>query len=72
MEMSPYQRVADALLHALHGTTLPIFVLDLHDQGESTRAIASRLRDATDGAVDVSNQTIKDWLGKFAHSEAAA
>ena len=72
MELSPYQRVADALLHALHGTTLAIFVLDLHESGASTRAIASQLRDATDGAVDVSNQTIKNWLDQFAQQEAAA
>lgn len=65
VKLSNYQRVADALLHATHGKSLAIFVLDLDDQGVKPPDIARELADATDGAVHVTAQAIRNWLRQF-------
>lgn len=65
MRLSNYQRVADALLHATQGKSLAIFVLDLDDEGTRPPDIARRLREATDGAVDVTAQAVRNWIRQF-------
>lgn len=65
MRLSNYQRVADALLSATHGKTLAIYVLDLDDEGVRPPEIARRLRDDTDGAVEVTHQAIRNWIRQF-------
>lgn len=65
MRLSNYQRVADALLHATHGKNLAVFVLDLDDEGVRPPEIARRLREATDGAVEVTPQAIRNWIRQF-------
>lgn len=65
MRLSNYQRVADALLHATHGKSLAVFVLDLDDDGARPPEIARQLREATDGAVEVTPQAIRNWIRQF-------
>lgn len=65
MNLTSYQRVADALLHATYGKNLAIYVLDLADQGVKAPEIARRLREDTDGAVEVTHQAIRNWIDQF-------
>lgn len=69
MNLTSYQRVADALLHATHGKTLAIYILDLDDQGVRPPEIARRLREDTDGAVEVTHQAIRNWIGQFREND---
>lgn len=72
--MTPYQRMADALLR-VQGTTLPIYILDQADEQVPAEVVARKLRDRTDGAVDITGQTILNWTRQFRaadHSEPAA
>lgn len=69
MKLSNYQKVADALLNATHGKTLAIYVLDLDDQGVRPPEIARRLRDDTDGAVEVTHQAIRNWIVQFREAD---
>lgn len=71
MPLTPYQRVADALLRT-KGTTLEIFVLDADDEGKSGRVIARELYELTDGAVDVTSQAIRVWTREFRQHVAGA
>lgn len=68
MEMTPYQRVADALLRT-QGTTLAIFILDQADEGVPGEVIARKLSDRTDGAVDVTGQAVRNWIKDFRATE---
>ena len=56
------QVAADALLRAQHGHTLDGWLLDRDDLEVPAAAIARQLADATDGAVDVTSQTIRNWI----------
>ncbi len=64
MRLTPYQRVADALLRT-QGTTLAIVVLDADDAGKSAHSIARELHERTDGAVDVTAQAVRNWVDQF-------
>jgi hypothetical protein len=68
LELTSYQKVADALLRT-QGTTLPIVVLDLADQNVPLRHIARHLFDRTDGAIDVTGQAVKNWIDQFRENE---
>jgi len=70
-KLTSYQRVADALLQT-KGTTLPIVILDAVEAGESYDAITRRLRDMTDGAVEVTSEAVRKWHRQFSEQENAA
>ena len=56
------QVAADALLRAQHGHHLDGWLLDRDDMDVPAPAIARHLAEATDGAVDVTPQTIRNWI----------
>ena len=66
MEATPTQRLANVVL----GEDLETFVTSRRPE-RSWRLIARDLREATDGQVDVTEQTLQNWYGK-ADSEAVA
>ena len=70
MNLTQYQLVADALLRT-KGLTLPIFVLDADEAGKSAHSISRELYEATDGAVDVTSQAVRNWIGQFRAAETA-
>lgn len=64
MELSANAKTVDALLRATHDMTL-VDILDLRKQGTSYRGIAIQLRGLTDGAVDVTGETIRNWINQL-------
>jgi hypothetical protein len=69
VRLTPYQRLADALLQT-QGTTLPILVLDLADAGASPAVIAQELANRTGGAVDITREAARLWLRQFREHES--
>lgn len=62
MDHTPLQRTADALLRAQgHEGGIDAFVLSRRPR--SWRTIAADLREATEGAVDVTDVTLINWYG---------
>lgn len=68
MELTPYQRVADALLRT-QGITLLIFLLDQADEGVPGEVIARKLSDRTDGAIFVTGEAVRTWIKKAREAE---
>lgn len=62
----PQQRYADLLL----GRSVDDFIDERRANGTSYRRIATDLRDATDGEIDVSDVTVRAWV--LRRSESAA
>lgn len=62
----PRQRLASLLL----GRDVLDFIEEHYANGTSYRRIAVALRDATDGEIDVSDQTIRSW--RLAKQDEAA
>jgi hypothetical protein len=54
---SPLYRLADTLIEG----GAAAFISDRRREGVSWRRIARDLRDATDGSVDVTEQTLRSW-----------
>lgn len=61
-ESTPLLRVVDAYMTNLVGYPFLDWLADQRDAGYSYDAIAVRLRDRTEGVVDVSYRTIARWL----------
>lgn len=64
MELPPHAKTIDALLRASHETTL-VEILDRRKDGKSYRRIATELRELTEGAVDVTGETIRNWINQL-------
>lgn len=60
-EATPLYRVVDAFVSNLLGYPFDDWLLDQRDGGYSWDAIAARLKERTDGVVDVSYRTIQRW-----------
>lgn len=71
-ELSPNQRMADALLQAQLDITLRDFLAQHRSRGLSYEEIGQELFAATDRAVSVSYSTIKNWLASFGLLEVAS
>ena len=54
-------RTVNALLEANHAITLRSFLDERRQDNKSYRMIARELLDATDGVVDVTGETIRNW-----------
>jgi len=54
-------KTVNALLEANHSTTLRSFLDERRRENKSYRMIARELLDATDGVVDVTGETIRNW-----------
>lgn len=67
MAHTPYQRTVDALLRTKgHDEGLDEFVLSRRREGKSWRAIATDLRDATDGGTEVPETSLHNWYREVA------
>lgn len=66
--MTPYQTLCDALLKT-QGTSLEVFLLEQHQEGVPGEVIARKLRDRTDGAVDVTGEAVRKWIKAARKSE---
>lgn len=64
--------MASALFAQLQGQPLEDWIADQRDAGKSLRAIAAELSDLTDGAVEVSPQTVLNWHWSAQQEGAAA
>jgi len=64
MDLTPTQRLAEAL-----GVDLADFIASRRP-ARSWRLIARDLRDATDGQVDVTPETLRNWYGQQAQQQA--
>jgi hypothetical protein len=58
------QRIADALLRT-QGTSLREYLDERRDSGESFERIARDLASRTDGDIDVSSTTLRNWHGSY-------
>lgn len=61
MELTPHAKTVDALLQANHGQTLEGFIAIRRGDGASYRRIAEALHVVTQGVVDVTGETIRNW-----------
>lgn len=61
-ERTPLLRVVDAYVSDLIGYPFDDWLSDQRTAGYSYDAIAARLKDRTNGVVDVSYRTIARWL----------
>lgn len=59
MELTPTQRLATVLL----GVDVEDFVISRRRDKRPWRLIARDLHEATDGQVDVTDQTLQNWYG---------
>lgn len=71
MKLTPYQRLADTLLRD-SGDNLVSWVMDQAREGVPGEVIARKLRERTDDSVDVSGQTVRNWIKQFRDGEVAA
>lgn len=62
-DATPLLRVVDAYVTNLVGYPFSDWLLDQRDAGYSFESIATRLRERTEGVVDVSYRTVARWLG---------
>jgi hypothetical protein len=72
MRDSHLKLAADALLKSSHGHTLDGWMLDRDDLEVPASAIARQLAEATDGAITVTPQTIRNWLRQARRAEKRA
>lgn len=61
-EQTPTQRLASLLL----GTDVRDFIAQKRAEGRPWRFVARDLYDATDGQVDVTYETLRQWFGEAA------
>jgi hypothetical protein len=71
VHMTRYQRAADALLR-MQDTTLVDFLLDQADEGVPGEVIARKLRDRTEGAIDVTGEAVRNWIKRFREERQVA
>lgn len=64
--------LVDAYLRKTLGQSLEQYLTDRSDEGMSWRDIAAHLRDATDGAVSVSHETVRTWSRHYSELRAAS
>ncbi len=57
---TPTQRLADVLL----GRSVADYVAERRDAGRSWRLVARDLYKATNGAVDVTHETLRGWYAR--------
>lgn len=62
MAQTTAQRLADGVLRH-HGTSLDAFITERREQDVSWERIARELSAATDGVVDVTSTTLRNWYG---------
>lgn len=65
MTLTAPAKAVDALLQASHGESLESFLQSRRTRGDSYRKIAQELSQLTGGAVDVTGETIRNWLLVF-------
>lgn len=68
MAETPTRRLADLLLKG----TLDEFVTSRRATGRSWRLIARDLREATDGQLDVTYETLRSWFPQESPTKASA
>lgn len=60
--MSDYRRLAEALFEDRYGQPLADWIADQKDDGHTWRVVARNLRELTGGLLDVSPQTLINWM----------
>ena len=71
-ERTPLLRVVDAYVTNLVGYPFLDWLADQRDAGYSYDAIAARLKERTEGIVDVSYRTVMRWLEEYDNTAGAA
>jgi hypothetical protein len=61
----------DVLWHRMKGYSFSEWLRDQRDNGNSFRAIANRLEDATDGDVTIPYRTIAHWVKQLEEEVSA-
>lgn len=62
MTLTGQARTASALLEAKHKTSLADFLTSRRAEGVSYERIAQEMNRLTDGAVQVTGETIRNWI----------